>query len=307
MALPPEIRSELDQLVKDNRVVLFMKGTPRAPQCGFSARVVEILDDLLDDYRSVDVLSNPEIRAGIKEYTNWPTIPQLYVNGEFVGGCDIVQELATSGELADTLGVAVPDVPEPSITITDAAAEAFREAAPHLGDEVIRLTVSKGFAHDMEIGNRRKGDFVVESNGITIAIDRRSASRADGLTIDYVQRNLDGGFAIRNPNEPAQVREMTPKELRAAMQEGRVHLFDVRPEDERVIAVIEGAQALDREGLQQLASLPKDAEIVFHCHHGIRSMEAAQYFRAEGFTRLYNLQGGIDAWSLEVDESVPRY
>lgn len=90
MALDPELRSELDQLTKDHRVVLFMKGTPRAPQCGFSARVVGILDDLLEDYRTIDVLSRPEIRNGIKEYSNWPTIPQLYVNGEFVGGCDIV-------------------------------------------------------------------------------------------------------------------------------------------------------------------------------------------------------------------------
>lgn len=307
MALDPELRSELDQLTKDHRVVLFMKGTPRAPQCGFSARVVGILDDLLEDYRTIDVLSRPEIRNGIKEYSNWPTIPQLYVNGEFVGGCDIVQELASSGELVQTLGVEILEVEELLLTVTDAAAEAFREVVRQPGDEVIRLSVSKRFQHDMEIGPRRDGDFVVESNGIAIAIDRMSASRANGLTIDYVKRGLDAGFSMDNPNEPAEVREMTPKELKSAMDEDRIQLFDVRPEEERRIASIAGARSLDAEGLQYLQSLAKDTEIVFHCHQGIRSMEAAQHFRLEGFTRVYNLRGGIDAWSCEVDASVPRY
>ena len=99
MALDPELRSELDQLMNDHRVVLFMKGTPRAPQCGFSARVVEILSDLIEGYQTVDVLSRPEIRNSIKEYSNWPTIPRLYVEGQLVGGCDIVREMHGSGEL----------------------------------------------------------------------------------------------------------------------------------------------------------------------------------------------------------------
>jgi monothiol glutaredoxin len=106
MALDSELRSELDQLMKDHPVVLFMKGTPRAPQCGFSARVVGILDDLIEDYRTVDVLSRPEIRNGIKEYSNWPTVPQLYVNGEFVGGCDIINEMHGSSELQKLIDAA---------------------------------------------------------------------------------------------------------------------------------------------------------------------------------------------------------
>ena len=307
MAVDSELRSKLDQLMKDHRVVLFMKGNPQAPQCGFSAKVVGVLDELLEDYQTVDVLSRPEIRNGIKEYSNWPTIPQLYVNGEFVGGCDIVLDLASSGELLQTLGVEIPDVEEPSITVTDAAAEAFRDAAPQTGDEVVRLSVSKRFQHDMELGPGRDGDFIVQSNGITIAIDRMSASRAHGLTIDYAKRGLDAGFSMDNPNEPAKVREMTAKELKSAMDEGRVELFDVRPDEERNIASIAGARPLDAEGQQHLQSLAKDSEIVFHGHQGIRSMEAAEHFRSEGFARVYNLRGGIDAWSREVDSSVPRY
>jgi monothiol glutaredoxin len=92
-----------DQVTK-NRVVLYMKGTPQFPQCGFSATVAEILKRCgVEDYFSVNVLADPEIRQGIKEFANWPTIPQLYVDGEFVGGCDIVREMYASGELQKVL------------------------------------------------------------------------------------------------------------------------------------------------------------------------------------------------------------
>jgi len=96
-------RSRLDGLVKDHRVLLFMKGNRQRPQCGFSATVVQILDSLLPDYRTVNVLEDPEIREGIKEYSAWPTIPQLYVGGEFQGGCDIIREMYESGELQQKL------------------------------------------------------------------------------------------------------------------------------------------------------------------------------------------------------------
>ena len=96
--------------LKANEVVLFMKGSPVFPQCGFSARVVGILTHLGVKFKGVDVLQDPSIRQGIKDFANWPTIPQLYVKGEFVGGCDIVTEMYQSGELAELLqknGVAV--------------------------------------------------------------------------------------------------------------------------------------------------------------------------------------------------------
>jgi monothiol glutaredoxin len=93
--------------VKGNRVVLYMKGTPQFPQCGFSATATQILHACgVRDFASVNVLADPEIRQGIKEYSNWPTIPQLYVNGEFVGGCDIMREMYESGELQQVLGSA---------------------------------------------------------------------------------------------------------------------------------------------------------------------------------------------------------
>ena len=94
---------QIDELVKSHKVLLFMKGNRQTPQCGFSATVVQVLDQLLPEYATVDVLQHPEIRAGIKEYSSWPTVPQLYVDGEFQGGCDIVREMYENGELQKLL------------------------------------------------------------------------------------------------------------------------------------------------------------------------------------------------------------
>ena len=94
-----EVRKKLEETVNSNKVVLFMKGTKNFPQCGFSARVVQVLKKAGAPFTEVNVLADPEVREGIKELSSWPTIPQLYVNGKFVGGCDIVNELDQSGEL----------------------------------------------------------------------------------------------------------------------------------------------------------------------------------------------------------------
>jgi monothiol glutaredoxin len=105
-----DITAFIDNAVKSNDVFLFMKGTPDFPQCGFSGQVVQILSYLGVDYQSANVLESEALREGIKAYTNWPTIPQLYVKGEFVGGADIVREMFQAGELQDHLekaGIAV--------------------------------------------------------------------------------------------------------------------------------------------------------------------------------------------------------
>ncbi|MFN0190608.1 MAG: Grx4 family monothiol glutaredoxin [Aestuariivirga sp.] len=106
-----DIHTQIDTEVKSNDVVLFMKGTPDMPQCGFSGRATQILQHLGVPFKGINVLSSDELRNGIKNYTNWPTIPQLYVKGEFVGGSDIMMEMFQSGELKQLMadkGVAVP-------------------------------------------------------------------------------------------------------------------------------------------------------------------------------------------------------
>jgi monothiol glutaredoxin len=95
-----DVLAEIEKEVKDNPVVIYMKGTPRFPMCGFSAATVEVLQEIGTPFKAIDVLAEGDKREGVKAYTNWPTIPQVFVGGEFVGGCDVVRELHAKGELA---------------------------------------------------------------------------------------------------------------------------------------------------------------------------------------------------------------
>jgi len=105
-----DVKDRIESDIKANDVVLYMKGTPVFPQCGFSAAVVQVLTHLGVKFKGINVLEDPEIRNGIKDYANWPTIPQLYVKGEFVGGCDIVREMYQTGELAEMMQTKGVDV-----------------------------------------------------------------------------------------------------------------------------------------------------------------------------------------------------
>src|SRR5512140_1962916 len=174
MSLDEHLRRRLDDLIAKNHVVLFMKGTRRAPACGFSASVVNILDELIPSYDTVDVLASPEIREGIKAYSEWPTIPQLYVDGRFVGGADIVREMHASGALAKALGVPQAELAPPEITISPEAARALRAAAEGESDP-LRFEIDAGYAFALFFGPSEPGDVVVEASGVTLRMDRATA------------------------------------------------------------------------------------------------------------------------------------
>jgi monothiol glutaredoxin len=313
MPITAEQRAEFDNLVHSNKVVLFMKGNRNFPQCGFSATVVGILDQLTSGYKTVNIFEDPSIRDGMKEFSSWPTFPQLYVNGEFVGGCDIVKAMHAAGELKTLLGGAgvagVEDKPvkAPAITITPAAAKAFKDAAADAGTDVLRLEIDAQFNNDLHFGPKVAGDLEVQSNGLNLHVARASAGRADGITIDFVESPGGGGFKIDNPNEPPRVKPLTPTALKAMLDTGNVELFDVRPDDERARASIPQAKKLDAAGQKYLSSLDKKSPIALHCHHGTRSRNAAEQLIKSGFTNVYNLEGGIAAWSRDVDPSIPQY
>jgi monothiol glutaredoxin len=135
-----------------------------------------------------------------------------------------------------------------------------------------------------------------------------SAQRAEGLKID-VEETLQGSrFRIENPNAPPAVKPLTAVRLNDMLESGEiVNLFDVRPALERAVASIAPARPLDAESMQAIEELDRDAVLVFYCHSGVRSRASAERYRLHGFTNVYNLEGGIEAWSLEVDSSVPRY
>ena len=309
MPLEPALRSRIEALVASERVVLFMKGVRGAPRCGFSATVCRILDGLIPQYASVDVLADAELREGIKQFSQWPTIPQLYVGGEFVGGCDIVQEMLADGSLYAALGVPEPELAPPAIAITGAAAAALRQLASRSAGP-LHLSIDAQFQHSLYFGPSEPGALALSIDGIALELDPLSAPRANGLTLDAEVRAEGPAFRIDNPNAPksAGVRQLSVAELARKLAAGeRFALLDVRTPEERALAHIEGARLLDASVVAQLERLDKGSELVFHCHHGGRSQRAAEHFASLGFTNVWNVAGGIDAWSQEIDPRVPRY
>jgi len=303
-----DVHTTIDGLIQSSQVVLFMKGNKQMPQCGFSARAIEALMSTGVDFETVDVLADPAIRQGIKDYSNWPTIPQLYINQEFIGGCDILTQMHASGELHEVLGITYEPPKAPELTLTDAFVTAIRTAmdgAP--GGGMPRLQISPRFEYGFGMSAEGPTDFKVESNGLTILVDPSTAERANGMTLDFAE-GPQGGIVIDNPNEPPSVRRIDAVSYKAMRESGETHrLIDVRTKEEWNKARIDGAELIDDAAFQALIDLPKDTPLVFVCHHGIRSMQAASQLVQKGFRKVYNLEGGIDAWSIHADPSVPRY
>jgi monothiol glutaredoxin len=309
MTLDAQLKKKIDDLVKSDEVVLFMKGSRSFPQCGFSASVVNILNTLVPKYTTVNILTDQDVRGGMKEYSDWPTFPQLFIKGEFVGGADIVRQMHESGELEKKLGGLVAPAKVPKVTVSARAAtelgEALKDGSP--GD-VIHLTVTPSWEHQLDLGPKEASHVTVEAGGLTLQLDRASAGRADGVSIDFVEAADGAGFKIENPNRPAMVRQVDAKALKAAIDNGSVkHLYDVRTDRERNIAKIDNSKLLDDSVMSEIEAMQKDTGIAFYCHSGNRSRGAAEHFLKQGFTNVYNLAGGIDAWSREVDPKVPRY
>ena len=304
-----DVQAKIAELVKTRPVVLFMKGTRRQPSCGFSSKVVGYLDRLLPSYETVDVLADGAIREGIKEFTGWPTIPQLFIKGEFVGGSDIVEDLARRGELSKMLaGITIA----PKVTLTEAAAQVITQHERESPGERLHLERAPGGDFDLYLAPVADGAFAVEAGyGVTVFVPRASAAQVDGVQVDFDEQGqgfrLTGGSAPAAAT-PAQVMPLSAADFKAMRDRDDKHvLFDVRTEAERALAVIAGARHYDEAGKHFMESLPRDTTLVFQCHHGMRSRAAAEQAIRAGFSRVYNLTGGIDAWSLNVDPTVPRY
>jgi monothiol glutaredoxin len=307
MDLSDAVKSKIENYLQGNKVVLFMKGNPQQPMCGFSSKTVAALDSVLPDYASVNVLDDPEIREGIKVYGNWPTIPQLYIDGELVGGCDIVLNMLNSGELHECLGLEAPDRTPPELTVTTEAAAKILESMQGHEGVALHFQIDASWDTQFNLAPPQGNEITTQSNGIGILMDLATAQRARGAVIDWVSTMQGEGLAIDLPLAPPPVKQMTVQELAQKMESGEITLVDIRGDDERAHATIEGSVVLTREMMEKLENMSKDSEIAFLCHHGDSSQGAAEYFRKQGFTQISNVAGGIKAWSLEIDSSVPTY
>ncbi len=225
MPLSPAVKSQIEELIEKNKVVLFMKGNKHFPQCGFSARVIKMLNEVGAKYETVNVLSDPSIRDGIKEFSEWPTIPQLYVNKEFLGGCDIVTEMFNSGELQKALGVTVEEVKAPTLTFSEGAVKAFTEAQE--AGTTLRIEITPEFQYELFFDAPQPADIVATVSGLEVRMNRPTAKRADGMRIDFVEVDGGGAFKIENPNEPA--RSARVEELAQLIASGdKFEMFDAR-------------------------------------------------------------------------------
>jgi len=307
MSLDPVLRSRIDTLLADNRIVLFMKGHPGAPQCGFSAKAAGALNALGVPFAHVDVLADPEIREGIKAYGDWPTIPQLYIGGELVGGSDIIEQMANSGELHGALGLPPPDRTPPQIMITPAAVEMLRTAiADAGGDVVVSMDIDAQFRTRLHLAQPDPNAITAEADGIRVQFDLAGARRADGLRIDWADDGRGRGLVIENPNAPPPVRAISPEDAAYRRKVGTLRIVDVRPAAERALASLPG-DVLDLDhGMDAIDALPKNTPLAFLCHHGNRSHQAAEHFRQQGFLDVYNIVGGIDAWAA-IDDTIAKY
>lgn len=308
MSLDPAVQQRIRSLLETHPVVLFMKGTPHAPQCGFSARTVQALSAVgVDDYHAVDVLADADIREGIKLYGNWPTIPQLYIRGELVGGSDIVGQMADSGELQSALGLPPPDRTPPTVEVTPAAIAMLRNAIDQAGEGIaVQVQVDPQFQARLQLVPADDKSIATTLDGVRLQFDLASARRASGLTIDWADDERGRGLVIAHPSAPKPVRELAPEAARDMLANAALTIVDVRPAEERALASLPHPHRTLDDGVESLESLAKDAPIAFICHHGGRSAQAAEHFRGLGFREVYNVTGGIDAWA-QLDSAIPRY
>jgi len=299
MTLDSAVRERIEQQIAAHDVVLYMKGTPKMPQCGFSAKTAGMLDNLLSgDYATYNVLEDESIREGIKVFGNWPTIPQLYIKGELVGGCDIITEMFNAGELHEMLGMEKPDRTPPEIEITDKAAGKIREFLDAYPGQHLHFAIGSDWDAQFHVGPKQGQEIEATSAGITVLMDLSSASRAKGARIDWVESVQGEGLALELPGAPAPVKTMTPSELQNRMNDGeRLMVVDTRAEADRQAAPLEFARPLDAELMAELKDADQHMPLVFVCNSGVSSQAVAEHYRKQGFTQVYNLEGGAQALS----------
>jgi len=305
--MSPAVHARITKLLAENAVVLFMKGGKDQPRCGFSAKVTDVLNELAPNFVGIDVLLDEEIRQGIKLYSEWPTIPQLFIKGELVGGSDIITQLFNTGELHGLLGAPAPDRSAPQITISEDAASAIRAGIADEPGVVLHLRIDRRWQAHFQLAPAEGHEIKAHAAGIDILMDVATAQAARGMHVDWVESLQGAGLSIKLPRAPKAVQSLTVAELAPALRAGSM-LIDVRPAHDRLRAPMPLAhRVMDNTTLSSLEALDKSTPMVFLCHFGNSSRQAADHFRGLGFTELFNLEGGIDAYAREIDTGVVRY
>ncbi len=290
----------IEEMLSENPVFLFMKGTPQTPMCGFSSNTVKILKDLIgDDFASFNVLEDPEIREGIKTYGQWPTIPQLYVNKELIGGNDIISEMFNTGELHELLSLEQPDKTPPVIGITDEALDHIKEGLKDMGDHQLFLSIDDEFNTRFSLEMPKGYEVIADVGDLKVYMDIGTAKRAMGVEISWVDELQGSGLRIKNPNEPPAVQDLSVAELQDWFDTDNDNpkIYDVRSADKFAEGSVDHAVRLDKQTISEIEAMDKETPLVFVCQIGQSSMSAAEFFRKKGYTKVFNLTGGYNAWN----------
>lgn len=198
----------------------------------------------------------------------------------------------------------------PVVTITERALRAFRAAESDAGageGEVLRLVIDASFQNDLYFSAPEPNDVVVVVDGLRLAMDARTARRADGLSIDFVEGASGTGFKLDNPNASSAIQGIRPADVVHLLEAGEVfHFIDARSDEERKKARLDAARPLDAAYEAELAAAPADVKLIVLGHHSTQGRAAARPFSDRGFKNVWYVVGGIDAWST-MDPSVPRY
>lgn len=196
----------------------------------------------------------------------------------------------------------------PEVTISEAALGAFRDALRDVPKgEVLRLSIDASFQYELYFAAIEPDDVVIAASGLELAMDPRSARRANGVKIDYVDGAQGAGFKIENPNKGSPIKGVHPADLVRWLEKNeRLQLIDVRPEAELAKARLEVARRLDPAYRSELDALARDAKLVLLAHHSSDAQAAARSFYDQGFRNVWYVVGGIDGWST-MDPAVPRY
>lgn len=288
-------------------VVLFMKGNCQQLMCGFFVVVINMFNELLSDYYMVNVLEDLEICEGIKIYGEWFMILQLYVDGELVGGLDIICQMYISGELYILFGVVLLDCILLEIIIIDKVVEMICQGIVNVQGVVIYLEIGLDYSVGFQLVLVGDYDIVVVLNGLEIYFDLVSVQCVKGIVIDWVFMVQGEGFSLKFLGVQ-EIKLFIVWELQQCLVVGDIILIDVCLVSGCVqVVLLVQVCVLEEEGYDVFVVLFKDIVFVFICYYGVFSCGVVECFVVYGFSNVYNVEGGMDVWVEQIDLSVLCY
>ncbi|MDF1663027.1 MAG: Grx4 family monothiol glutaredoxin [Planctomycetota bacterium] len=306
-------KEAVKDVVTEDKIVVFAKGTKEVPRCGFSARAIQVVQSAGKPFKVVDILSDPSIRPALVAFSSWPTTPQVYLDGEFLGGSDIILELHESGELqkkiANSYGEEYKEVQDNQrVEVTDEAVKMVKEFMETDAD-FLRLSVqvkegARAYSLELDSHTSAATDLKWKVKGLTVIVAKTMSELFEKLEVSWVNKDGNEGFAVKEIGNPPALpvpididKADLARLMRSEIKEGKLWIVDVREDDEWKSGHGEEAVHLPLSRLEKVwkdaGFDPKDT-LVFYCAAGKRSLSAANHFRHKlGYPNTRSLVGGI--------------